>query len=153
MSRRSGIEIDTALLLRGARALRSCRYDDGIFSYGHPRRRSPVESSAGRMPLCEYGLFLNRMSKPADVRAAIDKAFEHHGLRERVRKYDDHADRWGNGGFFFYYDLFGISHAADALPKSDREKVQTRLRTIVLSIGEIDGSWQDSHELGKMYGT
>ena len=117
------------------------------------RSAAPPESSSGRMPICEYALHLNGLSEPEDVEEAITLAFTYHPVRETVRKYDDHSDLWGIGGFFFYYDLLGISYAADALPAKKRAEVHSRLRRIVLSIGEIDGSWMDSHELGKTYGT
>lgn len=151
-AKKGGAEVEDAVLQRGARAVEGCRAEDGSYSY-NMRGRSAMEQAAGRMPICEYALFLNRLARPSSVEAAIGKAFEFHSLRERVRKYDDHADRWANGGFFFYYDLLGISFAADALPKSARAKVHKKLREIVLSIGEVDGAWQDSHELGRTYGT
>lgn len=152
-AKEAGVDVDDAPLRRAARAIASCRSRNGLFSYGVPPEPTPIESTAGRMPLCSSALLPFGKAKLDDVRTSISKAFEYHPLREKVRKYDDHADRWGNGGFFFYYDLLGISLAAEALPERERSDIHRRLREIVLSIGEIDGSWQDSHELGKAYGT
>lgn len=69
-----------------------------------------------------------------------------------MRKYDDHADRHANGGFFFWYDMAGRAEAIGRL-QSDRDAFLAKQRDLVLSIAEIDGCFVDSHELGKTYGT
>ena len=69
-------------------------------------------------------------------------------------KYDDHTDRLGYGGFFFWYDVRGrseaISHVND--PKSKKRFVDIQ-RELILSLPELDGCFVDSHELGRVYGT
>jgi hypothetical protein len=152
-AKKAGAEIEDAVFRRGAEALKRYRNPQGLYAYDSRMRKPKIQGAAGRMPMCEYALYLNGGVAVKNVEHAIAKAFEHHGWRERVRKYDNHADKWGNGGFFFYYDLLGISFAADALPQKKRKAVHAKLREIVLSIGELDGSWQDSHELGRSYGT
>jgi hypothetical protein len=110
--------------------------------------------AAGRMPLCELALLIAGKSDQEKLRSAIEKSFEHHEILERVRKVDDHADQYGNGGFFFWYDLHGRSAAIEAI-KDEPTKVAFRrqLQSTILSITEIDGAFVDSHELGKTYGT
>jgi len=148
----AGAEVPDDVLARGTRALEKCRSAKGIFSYAYGWDGSPVLQSAGRMPLCELGLFLNGKSDEAALRAAVDAGFERHDALERVRKYDNHADAVGNGGFFFWYDMVGRAEAIRRL-KADRAKLLERQRDLVLSIAEIDGTFVDSHELGKSYGT
>ena len=87
---------------------------------------------------------------PEALAASLDTSFKHHPLLERIRKYDDHADAYHNGGFFFWYDQYGRAVAAKAACNTEAMKKQ---RDIVLQIPEIDGCWVDSHELGRVYGT
>jgi len=151
-AKQAGAAVPEAMTKKGAEALASCRSDKGVFSYGYPGKGDRAQGGAGRGPLCELALLLNGASKEADVRAAVEAGFEHHALLERVRKYDDHADAFRNGGFFFWYDMLGRVEAIRRL-KDGRAKLLERQREIALSITEIDGCFVDSHELGKTYGT
>lgn len=142
-------------------ALATTRGDDGTFSYGMPGRRgrgrsrgSAVEGAAGRMPTCELALLMAGQSDQKRLRHALDVSFEHHGLLEAIRKYDDHADRYGNGGFFFWYDLYGRTEAIQRVKNTAaRETYRKKMLQLVLDLPEIDGGFVDSHELGKTYGT
>ena len=146
---------------KAAKALATTRGDDGTFSYGMPGRRSrgrsrgaAVEAAAGRMPTCELALLMAGQSSQERLRHALDASFKHHGLLEAIRKYDDHADRYGNGGFFFWYDLYGRTEAIERVKDtSKREGYRKKMLQIVLDLPEIDGGFVDSHELGKTYGT
>jgi hypothetical protein len=146
----AGAEIPEAMIRKGAEALKTCRNAKGVFSYGFPGRGSAVQNAAGRMPLCELALLPSGLSTADDVKASLEVSFKHHDLLEKVRKYDDHADRYANGGFFFWYDQYGRALAGRAV---DDSKSLARQKEIVLAIPEIDGSWVDSHELGRTYGT
>jgi len=145
---------------RAADALELCRSEDGTFSYGIPRsgrrkgRPSPPEFAAGRMPACEMALLMAGRSDQQRLTAALDTSFEHHGLLEAIRKYDDHSDRYGNGGFFFWYDMYGRTEAIKKVEAVDaRESYRKRMLKLVLDLPEMDGGFVDSHELGKTYGT
>ena len=113
-------------------------------------RGGAVEGAAGRMPFLEFALALNGRATADAVRQSLAASFTHHGLLERVRKVDDHADAHHNGGFFFWYDQWGRALAAGHA--SDRAALD-RQRKLVLEIPEFDGCWVDSHELGRVYGT
>lgn len=149
-ARRAGAEVPEAAFRRAAEALRRARDPRGVFSYAYPERGGAVEGAAGRMPLCELALLRAGRSDAASVRAALATSWAHHGLLERVRKYDDHADAHRNGGFFFWYDQHGRALAARAA--GDRDSL-ARQRRVVLETQEFDGAWVDSHELGRVYGT
>jgi len=84
------------------------------------------------------------------VKASLEVSFKHHALLEKIRKYDDHADAYANGGFFFWYDSTGERSRPG---RSGITGAMARQKEIVLAIPEIDGSWVDSHELGRTYGT
>ncbi len=71
-----------------------------------------------------------------------------------MRKYDNHAPPYGIGGFFFWYDMQARADAARALRDDGERAGRLReVRALVLSIAEIDRTWVDSHELGRVYGT
>jgi hypothetical protein len=72
-----------------------------------------------------------------------------------VRKYDDHASRYGYGGFFFWFDMLGRSRAIRAIEDEKiRNLVEIRQRVLIVKkLPEIDGCFIDSHELGRTYGT
>ncbi len=150
-AKQAGAAVPDEVVKKGAGALAECRDAKGIFSYNYPGRGSSVQFGAGRMPLCELALLLNGRSGEAAVKASIEASFEHHALIEKIRKYDDHADQFRNGGFFFWYDMVGRAEAAKRL--KDGAKLLERQRDLALSIAEIDGCFVDSHELGKSYGT
>ena len=102
------------------------------------------------MPFLEYVLTFSGQAKPEGVKAALVTSLRHQPLLERIRKYDDHADAFRNGGFFFWYDQYGRALAAKAVGDAGALEKQ---REIVLATSEIDGCWVDSHELGRVYGT
>ena len=82
------------------------------------------------------------------------RSLAHHGLLAGVRKYDDHADEHGYGGFFFWFDMLGRTEALLTLPKGElRDRHAAAQRALLRSLPEIDGCFVDSHELGRAYGT
>ena len=149
-ARRAGAEVPEAVLTRGARALLATRDARGVFSYNSQGRGGQIEGGAGRMPYLEFALLPSGQATADSVAAALEASFKHHALLEAVRKYDDHADAFHNGGFFFWYDQHGRALAARAVKSAAS---LARQREIVASIAEIDGCWVDSHELGRVYGT
>ncbi|MCR9248492.1 MAG: hypothetical protein NXI31_25985 [bacterium] len=157
-AKRLGCEMDADKITRGLAALARSRTPEGAYSYGATRAgrkpRASVAGAAGRMPLCELALYLFDKSDQERLTAAVTAGQRHHELLAAVRKYDDHADRHGYGGFFFWFDMLGraeaVTHLADA---QLRAKVAGELRAIVLDLPEFDGCFVDSHELGRTYGT
>lgn len=156
-ARDQGQAVDAEIVARGTGALRRCRTEEGAFTYGDPgkrKARASVESAAGRMPLCELALLQWEKSDAASLERSLAAAFEHHSLLAAVRKYDDHADRHGYGGFFFWFDMLARAEAtsfvADAAKRGTWRAQQKKL---VLDLPEFDGRFVDSHELGRAYGT
>lgn len=156
-ARAAGVPIDEPAVERGLRALMQCRTKAGAFTYNHPGRREPqatVPAAAGRMPLCELALALFGHGDSASLSAALTAAFEHHGLLAAVRKYDDHADQHGYGGFFFWFDMLGRTEAlAHVTDIAARDRWRAQQKKLVLDLPEFDGCFVDSHELGRGYGT
>lgn len=153
---RAGRAVASDVVERGVRALLACRAKNGGFSYAQSRGEVSVSvaGSACRMPQCELALALWQRGREALLRAAVTAAFEHHDALAAVRKYDDHADRYGHGGFFFWYDMLGRTEALLALTDADaRRELAARQQQLILSLAEIDGCFVDSHELGRVYGT
>jgi hypothetical protein len=157
MAREAAAAVDPERGERGARALIRCRSENGAYTYGAPgrgRARAGVPGAAGRMPLCEQALLLWGKAGQPELRAALTAAFEHHGLLAAVRKYDDHADAHGYGGFFFWFDMLGRAEAVMRLDDATQRGLwQAQQKKLVLDLPEFDGCFVDSHELGRAYGT
>ncbi|MBL8750858.1 MAG: hypothetical protein JNK78_16985 [Planctomycetes bacterium] len=157
LARAAGVEVEQERVDRGLRALARNRTGAGAFTYGDTRKGEPradVEGAAGRMPLCELGLFLFGASDPQRLVASIAAGQRHHGLLAAVRKYDDHADEHGYGGFFFWFDMLGRAEAiANVADREQRVAFAGSLHELVLGLPEFDGCFVDSHELGRCYGT
>ena len=146
----AGATVSSSLVNRALQSLKACRTKNDLFSYYMGGGRTRVEGAAGRLPLCEMGFTLWKGGTKKALRKALAISFQHHDRLERVRKYDDHADRYQNGGFFFWYDLHAQAEAIRFLKEKGAAK---KMIERVLSIAEIDGAWVDSHELGRPYGT
>ncbi len=149
-AKKAGAEVSGSMIRRAVDALKSCRNRSGVFSYKYPGRSAQIEGGAGRMPLCELGLFLWNAGTREALCTSVEASFKYHDLLEAVRKYDDHSDAYRNGGFFFWYDV----HArAEAIAHLKDKGAAEKLRKMILNIVEPDGAWVDSHELGRPYGT
>lgn len=152
----AGAVVDQERVDRGVRALLHCKTRGGVYSYGYSRgeAESALEFGAGRAPLCELALHDWGSSDDDKLAAVLTKGFQYHPQLAAVRKYDDHADQWHNGGFFFWYDMLGRSEAIMALPPGAlRDRWQAQQKKLVLDLPEFDGCFVDSHELGRAYGT
>jgi hypothetical protein len=156
-ARAAGVDVPQDAIDRGLRALAQNRTPAGAFTYGHTRNGAPkasLEGAAGRMPLCELGLFLFGASDQDKLLAAVQTGQRHHGLLAAVRKYDDHADSHGYGGFFFWFDVLARIEATAQLTAGPvRTELAAAQRQLVLDLPEFDGAFVDSHELGRAYGT
>lgn len=141
---------------RGLIALEVSRSKKGAYSYyqGRGKVRTPVEASVGRSPVGEHARQLWGVAKKKDLGAAIENSFEHQEPLFLARKYDDHTATHAYGGFFFWYSMLGRTEAILALPKGKkRTQYLQRQRDLILDLPEIDGTFLDSHELGRCYGT
>ncbi len=155
-----GAKIPKDLVSRALISLQHSRAKNGGFTYsqfsGRSLPRVALIRAAGRMPLCESALFAWGASDKKRLKFALDTALKYHQEMERARKYDDHTPPNIYGGFFYFYDLWGRALAQRTLAsKSPKlaEAFQKDLQKRVLAISEIDGTFIDSHELGRSYGT
>lgn len=145
-AREAGAAVDEAVLKKAAEGLKKTRGEGGRQAYASGRPSSPKDSAA-RSAMCELALLRAGEATREDVAAALEAYWAHVEDLERVRVCDFHAD--GElGGFFFYHGVFHASEAARAIEGDVRRFVEQ-----VLAIPEPDGSFIDSHELGKSYGT
>jgi tetratricopeptide (TPR) repeat protein len=151
-ARGAGATVQEALFARAAAALKSIRGADGGYAYSAGRRPSGLKDSAGRMPYCEGALLVAGEGSKAAVEKAMDNFWTHYERLERVRKCDFHSD--GElGGFFFFNDVFHSIWAASLLDAKSRDRHYRRFLEELVKLPEIDGSFVDSHELGKSYAT
>ncbi|HEX7900710.1 MAG TPA: acetylxylan esterase [Planctomycetota bacterium] len=148
-ARKAGAEVPEPLLQRAADALLKTRRDGGRQDYRHEAGKPPSseKNSAGRTAIAELALYECGRGSLANVAAGVDVFWKHQARLEAVRACDNHADE-ELAGFFYYYAVYHTLEAARALGEPG-----TRFRDLVLPQQEADGSFVDSHELGKSYGT
>jgi hypothetical protein len=151
VAKRAGAEVPEEVLKRAGEGLLKNRGEGGRqpYSGGKP---SAERNSMARSALCELALFEGGHVKLDDVATALESYWRHLDKLEAVRVCDFHADQ-ELGGFFFWHGVFHSCEAACALEGEPRKEHLAKFRAQVLSIPEFDGSFIDSHELGKSYGT
>lgn len=157
-ARSRGLDVPQKNIDRGLKALSFNRTAEGAFSYSHTRPgrkpRARIEAAAGRMPLCELALYLFGASDQEKLHSAVAAGQRHHHLLAAIRKYDDHADRLGYGGFFFWFDMLGRAEAiAELKDHTQRKSFAAAQHKLLMALPEFDGCFVDSHELGRCYGT
>lgn len=154
-SREAGAEVPDAMFSRGVAALLSARKADGAFVYGGAARKeggSSLKDASARMPVCEGVLYALGHSDADRLRFAFDTWWANIERIERVRRNDFHSD--GElAGFFFFHALFHASEIWARLPEELRGDSGTRFLDLVRRIPEFDGSFIDSHEIGRSYAT
>ncbi len=154
--REFGVPVPETMLKKSTQAILSGRRANGSFSYGGRARgkgsERDLKNASTRMPLCESALVQLGSSDSTQLAFAFRVFWEHISSIEGVRRTDFHSD--GEiAGFMFFHTIYHTSRAIDALPVKDQGKQRARLLERVLSYGEIDGTFMDSHELGRSYGT
>ena len=151
----AGASVPTQVTDKAAQALLSARMQTGTYVYGGSvaeRGDATLKDSAGRMPVCEGVLFQLGRSDLDKVRFALQNFWDHMQRLETVRRNDFHSD--GElAGFFFFHSVFHASEVVRLLPAEEQAQHWQRFRTLLQEIPELDGSWLDSHELGRSYGT
>lgn len=152
-AREVGAGVPEEMLRRGAGALTAARSENGAYAYGGSAfADGSLKDSAGRMPICEAVLLRCGSGSPARLEAAVDNFWEHLDRLRRVQLNDFHSD--GElAGFFFFHDVYLTSEAVRFLPEARRDESAARLVTLLQELPELDGSFLDSHEFGRSYGT
>jgi hypothetical protein len=146
--------VPTEVTDKAAGALLSARFQNGAYVYGGAAKGQPtgIKDSAGRMPVCEGALLQVSRSDLDKVRFALEQFWGHMQNLETVRRNAFHSD--GElAGFFFFHGLYHNSEMNAVLPEADRAANAARMLAILRKIPEIDGSFVDSHEIGRSYGT
>jgi hypothetical protein len=152
LARRAGADVPEAALRRAAAALGRMMGPGGRVAYNADRGPSSEKDSMARRALCALALHGAGRASREDVASGLEYFWKHYRRLEAVRVCDFHAD--GElGGFTFFYGLFYAAEAAGALDGGARRVHAERLRAELLSIPECDGSFIDSPDLGKSYGT
>lgn len=156
-----GAKIDSTKIEKGLQSLLSDRFANGAFPYSSGRRKRNNEgtekdfaASAGRMPLCELGLFVWDKSSDTALNNAVKKSLDFHDNLDIALKYDDHTSTLAYGGFFFWYDMRARSETIRNLKDRELQKRCAEIqKSLVMNLPELDGCFVDSHELGRVYGT
>lgn len=153
-ARSAGATVPAEVTDKAAAALLSARHQSGSYAYSGAagNRGAGLKDSAGRMPVCEAALLVLGRSDLDKVRFALDNFWQHMQNLEGVRRNDFHSD--GElGGFFFFHSVFHASEVVELLPEGEQQPHRARFLALLQQIPELDGSFLDSHELGRSYGT
>ena len=153
-AREVGVSVPDAMLTAGSGALESARFANGAYSYGGTARgdEGSLKDASGRMPTCEGVLLRTGAGSDARLAFALETFWEYFDRLERVRRNDFHSD--GElAGFFFFHDVFHTSEVLSEMPASLAAPAKARFLQMLRDIPEIDGSFVDSHEFGRAYGT
>jgi hypothetical protein len=154
LARRAGADVPEAMLQRAADAILKTRGAGGVQAYRHEPGKGPgsEKNSMGRTASSELALYHCGRGAIENVAAGVETYWKHLARLESVRTCDNHADE-ELAGFFYFNAVFHTLEAARELPEPARGGHLKRFRAQLLAIPEWDGSFVDSHELGKSYGT
>jgi hypothetical protein len=145
-----GAEGTDNLIKRATAALKASRLKNGRQPYDVEHNAAGAKDSMARSAVCEGALLMAGQSTAENVEAALKEYWDNLNRLQAIRVCDFHAD--GElGGFFYWHGVYHTSEAAMRLGSAGEH--HQKFRDQVLSIAEIDGSFIDSHELGKCYGT
>ncbi len=146
-ARKAGAAVPAALFSKAAVALLKTRGEGGRQAYMNNPPASSAKDSAGRIPLCEMALHECGKGSIENVAAGLENYWKHRDRIDNVRVCDFHSD--GElAGFFYFHNLFHATEAARALGEPGRGEHLRKLREQVLTLPEIDGSFNASHPLG-----
>ncbi|HVE43133.1 MAG TPA: hypothetical protein VNM14_24875 [Planctomycetota bacterium] len=152
-AKKAGADVPGPVFRRASEALMSTRGSGGRQTYncdGTPPDNE--KSSMSRTAICELALQECGTLKMSDVAAGVEAYWKFVDRLEAVRQCDYHSD--GRlAGFFYFHAGFHTLEAARAAGGPALASTQKRFRERILAIPEWDGSFVDSHELGKSYGT
>ena len=153
-ARKAGAEVPEMMFRRAADALIKTRAEDGRQAYRHEpgKGMSSEKNSMGRTASSELALLECGRGSLADVSAGLDAYWKHLARLEAVRLADNHADE-ELAGFFYFNSVYNTLEAARALEAPQRNGHLDKFRAQIRPLQEPDGSFVDSHELGKSYGT
>lgn len=152
-ARKAGAEVPGPIYRRAAEALMSTRGPGGRQTYrcdGQPPDNE--KSSMSRTAICELALVeCGRLERSA-VAPGVEAYWKFVDRLEAVRLCDYHSD--GRlAGFFYFHAGFHTLEAARAAGGETLASSSKRFRERLLGNAEWDGSFVDSHEIGKSYGT
>jgi hypothetical protein len=152
-ARRAGADVPDVLFRRGADALLAKRGERGRQPYRVEDAGPDSEkNSMSRSALCDLALFECGRASLGDVARAVESFWKFADRLEAVRLCDYHSD--GRlAGFFYFHASFHTLEAVRALEPAARGDSFRRFRERMAAIPEWDGSFLDSHEIGKSYGT
>jgi hypothetical protein len=151
-ARKAGASVEDKVLKAGADALNGNRDASGRFTYDAARPATRPFDSSGRNAMGQGALLELKATERAQFESAMEEFWSFLDRREKVRVCDFHSDG-EMAGFFFFNNVFHTSEEISLLEGAARDGAKSKLAAHLAKIPEIDGSFIDSHEMGKSYGT
>ena len=151
LAKKAGATVEDKVLSQGAKALKSSKNAKGYQNYGTGKGSTP-DNSSGRNPSCEGVLLELKETERELFESVMENFWKYLDKRESVRVCDYHTLQ-ELAGFFFTYNCYHTSEAMALQEGAALEESRAKFRVHFTKIPEVDGSFIDSHEMGKSYGT
>ncbi len=151
-----GVAVPPRIYEKSKLALLSARGSDGSFAYGGTSSGTlssdSLKDASTRMPMCEAALLTLGASDYDRLSFAYENFWRYYSRIEGVRQTDFHSD--GQiAGFMFMHSLYHTSLATAQLSEERAREARRRLLGKLRAYPEMDGTFMDSDELGRSYGT
>ncbi len=160
-ARAAGAKIENKAIDRGLAILGKMRFAAGVFTYTYPDPISFKRSdqSIARGPSCELALYLAHKTSANDLLTALRRFMKlRAALRAPVKLDPSWSSPHNFSSYFFFYAYYHGALAWKTLEAQKAYRATARealnlLRTDLLQVVELDGTWLDFEDLGKPYGT
>lgn len=143
-----GYGVDDAVVAKALDTLARSRSTSGSVMYSgfakEGRRNDPTPGAVGRMLASNTTLYLAGRATLADLRGSLDAFIVHWPwLDQRRAKPGTHAGPYSIAPYYFYYAHRAAARAIELLPANERAEYRRRLLTLLFSVRQEDGSWND----------
>ncbi len=161
-ARAAGETVPADVIERGLDFLETTRTTAGSVVYsGSSTPRSDLRSgdatpgAVGRMCSVEATLLLGGRGSVIHARGAVDAFINHwQWLEARRQKTGTHVPPYGVAPYYFMFAHFYAAQCVELLPEVERGEYRRRINTLLFSVREENGSWNDRvFERSAAYGT
>lgn len=156
LARELGVEVDQAVLDRGAEVLLDSRSENGAYQYsGRGARATKLPGSIARSALCESTLLMLGKGDMDRLQNSIDAFHEHWDeLEKRRKKTGTHLPPYGVAPYYFYFGHRYAAQAIHLLPDEKRAEEIEKFHAVLMRTKDDDDTWNDRvFDRSKAYGT
>lgn len=142
-----GYEVDAGVVAKALDTLAGARTPSGSVMYAGLARKNggdPTPGAVGRMLAANTTLYLAGRASLAELRGSLDAFLVHWPwLDQRRAKSGTHTGPYMIAPYYFYYAHRAAARAIELLPANERAEYRRRLLTLLFSVRQEDGAWND----------